>query len=88
MTKHGLSTTKWCRPTCKSTRKTRSATDGKKKTTTPFERWELDLAKLHAWVETKSCLEIVHTEWTRGELACSNCLENCIRRKRWRHIDH
>ena len=74
MTKHGLSTTKKCRPTCKSDRKPRSATLGFQKPTTPQDRWERDLAKLHAWVETKSCREIALTEFNRGELACYECL--------------
>ena len=74
MTKHGLSTTKWCRPTCKSTRATRSTTNGYQKPTIPYERWKRDLARLHAWVETKSCMQLFDGEHDRGELACSECL--------------
>ena len=53
---------------------TRSATSGFQKPTTPHDRHERKLAKLHAWVETQSCREIANTEWTRGELACCHCL--------------
>ena len=74
MTKHGLSTTKWCRPTCKSTRATRSTTNGYQKPTIPYERWKRDLARLHAWVETKSCMQLFDGEHDRGELAC--CYEH------------
>ena len=53
---------------------TRSTTSGFQKPTTPHDRHERKLAKLHAWVETQSCREIANTEWTRGELACCHCL--------------
>ena len=72
MTKHGQG--KRNQPTCKSDRKPRSATLGFQKPTTPQDRWERNLAKLHAWVETKSCRELFDDELDRGDLACCECL--------------
>ena len=72
MTKHGQG--KRNQPTCKSDRKPRSATLGFQKPTTPQDRWERNLAKLHAWVETKSCMELFDDELDRGDLACCECL--------------
>ena len=74
MTKHGLSTTKWCRPTCESDRETRSTTRGFQNPTTPYERWLLDLEKLQAFIKTLSCRELFDREHDRGELACCECL--------------
>ena len=68
MTKHGQG--KRNQPTCKSDRKPRSATLGFQKPTTPQDRWERDLAKLHAWVETKSCMELFDDELDRATLEC------------------
>ena len=63
-------------PTCPSTRKTRSATSGSQKPTTPYERWLLDLEKLQAFIKTQSCQELFDREHDRDELACCWCLNH------------
>ena len=61
------------KPTCKSTRATRSATAGKQKPTTPQERHELAIAKKCRFLLTLTCRQLFDREHDRKDLACCEC---------------
>jgi hypothetical protein len=61
------------KPTCKSTRATRSATAGKQKPTTPQQRHELAIAKKCRFLLTLTCRELFDGEHDRRDLACCRC---------------
>lgn len=61
------------KPTCKSTRETRSAKGGKKEPTTPQQRHELAIAKKCRFLLTLTCRQVAGGEHDRGDLACWEC---------------
>ena len=63
---------------CKSKRRTRAATRGFQKPTTPQERAELEIKELLDGLETQSCRELMDSKYDRLEFACDAC-----KRIRW-----